>query len=62
VADLFRWLTLILTTLGTLLLGAFIVYLAFRHESWFMPIVKQHFAALFGIPTAAMIALAVSCC
>jgi len=55
----FRWITLILTTTGTLSLGAFIVYLALQPKSWLIPIIKQHFAALFGIPTAAMIALAV---
>jgi hypothetical protein len=37
----------------------FISVLFLQQEPWFMEIVREHFAALFGIPVATMIALAV---
>jgi hypothetical protein len=55
----FRWLTLSLTTIGAIVIWLLLAYFFGQQEPWFMKIVREHFAALFGIPVATMIALAV---
>jgi FtsH-binding integral membrane protein len=55
----FKWTTLILTTTGCVFIWLYLAYIALQPDSWLIPIRQQHFAALFGIPVATMIALAV---
>jgi hypothetical protein len=55
----FGWMVHALTTAGGLFIWVYLAILVLRPNSWLHPIMKQHFAAVFGIPIAATIALAV---
>jgi hypothetical protein len=55
----FRWVTLILTTTGAYFISILLASFFWQQEPWFMRIMKEHFAAFFGIPMATLIALAI---
>jgi hypothetical protein len=54
----FRWVTLLLTTTGAYFISILLASFFWQQEPWFMKIMKEHFAALFGIPMATLVALA----
>jgi magnesium-transporting ATPase (P-type) len=56
---IFGWINFGLTTLGAVFIWVYLATLIFRGNTWLHPIMKQHFAALFGVPIAAVTALAV---
>jgi hypothetical protein len=56
---IFSWVVLISATVFIVFSQTLLGYLAWQPDSWLVPIMKEHFAALFGIPMAAMIATVV---
>src|SRR5215203_2996674 len=51
--------TLFLTTTGAYFISGSLASFFWQQEPWFMKIMKEHFAAFFGVPIATLIALAI---
>jgi hypothetical protein len=55
----FSWVVLVACTTWGIIAAVWLAYHAWRPESWVIPILREHFAALVGIPMSALIAMCV---
>ena len=55
----FTWVVLVACTAWGICSGIWLLYHAWQPESWLIPILREHFAALVGIPMSALIAMCV---
>jgi hypothetical protein len=56
---IFGWVILIATAAWGLFAGGFLVYHSAQPNSWLLALIQNHFAALMGVPMAALMSMCV---